>query len=72
MSSFNISVLSIKIDDDRQRKDLGDITPLAQSLSAIGQITPIVVERDGDSFRLIAGERRLTAAKKLGLSLIHI
>jgi len=71
MSSFNISVLSIKIDDDRQRKDLGDITPLAQSLSAIGQITPIVVERDGDSFRLIAGERRLTAAKKLGWSEIE-
>lgn len=66
MSSFNISVLSIKIDDDRQRKDLGDITTLAQSFSAIGQITPIVVEPDGDTYRLIAGERRLTAAKKLG------
>ena len=47
----------------RIRKDLGDIEALAESLKRYGQISPIVVNRKNI---LIAGGRRLEAAKLLG------
>jgi ParB family chromosome partitioning protein len=47
----------------RIRKDLGDITGLMHSLKNYGQLTPIIINRD---YELIAGFRRLQAAKRLG------
>lgn len=47
----------------RHRKDLGDIEGLAASLSDVGLLHPVVVNEAGE---LIAGERRLAAAKQLG------
>lgn len=46
----------------RHRKDLGDIDGLAKSIEEIGLLHPIVVTRE---LKLIAGERRLEAFKKL-------
>lgn len=49
--------------DERQRKDLGDLTELAGSMASLqGQLHPIIIERDG---RLRTGERRWTAAKTI-------
>jgi ParB-like chromosome segregation protein Spo0J len=48
----------------RHRKDLGDVKGLATSMDEVGLLHPIVVQwPDGT---LIAGERRLAAAKLLG------
>jgi len=47
----------------RYRKNLGDIESLAASIKGLGLLHPIVVRPDG---RLIAGERRLAACKRLG------
>lgn len=47
----------------RYRRDLGDIGPLAQNITEIGLLHPIVVDAGG---RLIAGQRRLAAYKLLG------
>src|SRR5262249_4945386 len=44
-------------------RDMGDIAGLAASIDEIGLLQPIVVTPDG---RLIAGARRLAAAKRLG------
>jgi len=67
------NVDSLQLDDiivkDRVRKDFGDIDELANSIKEVGLIQPIVVTRD---YKLIAGERRLRALRKLGLAvLIH-
>ena len=43
------------------------ITELAQSIKEKGVIQPLLVRRRGDSYELIAGERRLRASKSLGL-----
>jgi len=40
---------------------------LAASIREHGIIQPLIVARDGDRYRLVAGERRLRAAKKAGL-----
>ncbi|MCX5701351.1 MAG: ParB/RepB/Spo0J family partition protein [Candidatus Omnitrophica bacterium] len=48
------------------------IDELAQSIKEKGVIQPLLVRRRGDSYELIAGERRLRACKSLGLKEIPI
>jgi len=48
---------------ERYRKDLGDIGGLAKSIQEIGLLHPVVVTSDG---QLVAGQRRLAAARQLG------
>ena len=43
---------------------------LANSIKEKGVIQPIIVKKIEDGYELVAGERRLIAAKKLGLALI--
>jgi ParB family chromosome partitioning protein len=52
----------------RIRKDMGDIPALAESMKRLGQITPIVINKKN---RLIAGGRRLEAARSLGWRTIN-
>ena len=47
----------------RMRVDYGDLDDLANSMSRLGQLQPIILDGDGD---LVAGERRLKAAMMLG------
>lgn len=48
---------------DRHRTNLGDLDSLAKSMKELGQLQPIVVTTE---LRLVAGGRRLEAAKSLG------
>jgi ParB family chromosome partitioning protein len=52
----------------RIRKDLGDIGTLAESFKRFGQLSPIVINKKNV---LIAGGRRLEAAKSLGWRTIN-
>ena len=61
----NIKDIIIK---KRARKDEGDLTKLMESLDKIGQLNPIILN---SKMELIAGFRRLTAAKKLGWTKIN-
>ena len=56
-----------RIDMDDARLD-----ELAASIKANGVIQPIVVRRDGQGFRIIAGERRWRAARKAGLARVPV
>jgi len=47
----------------RIRKDMGDISALAESMRCFGQISPIVITKKNV---LVAGGRRLEAARSLG------
>src|SRR5262249_40552645 len=53
----------------RHRKDMGDVDGLAASMKELGLLHPIVVRPDGV---LVAGERRLRAAKLLGWTEIPV
>ena len=57
-----IPTKSIRV-EDRFRKNLGDLTPLIDSIRALGLLHPVLVNA---KCRLIAGERRLEACKRLG------
>ena len=52
----------------RIRKHLGDLSELEDSMSRVGLLQPILVDQKN---RLIAGHRRLLAAKSLGWDTIE-
>lgn len=65
MSSF-IDPKQVKIiRDERQRRNLGDLSELKQSIKTVGQINAVIVRRENDELILVAGERRLTSCLEL-------
>lgn len=62
---IRISEIQIK---KRIRKDFGNLNELAESMNIHGLMNPIVIDRD---HMLIAGQRRLESAKKLGWKTIE-
>ncbi len=64
----NIPVEFVEPDPDQPRKHVGNVHELKASIAEHGIIQPIVVSPHGpEMFRIIAGERRFTAVKELGL-----
>lgn len=57
-----VKISDIKV-KKRVRKDLGDLDALKQSLRTYGLLNPITLN---SKYELIAGERRLEAAKAIG------
>ena len=62
-----VPVADIKV-KKRIRKEMGDIAALADSMKRFGQICPIVITKKNI---LIAGGRRLEAARQLGWRTIN-
>lgn len=62
----------VKIEDikvkKRVRRDLGDLTTLKDSMHRYGLMNPITLN---SNYELVAGERRLEAAKSLGWERIN-
>ena len=54
----------------RRSFDPEALAALRDSIRLHGLLHPIVVQRDGDAYRLVAGERRLRAAQLAGVSAI--
>jgi N6-adenosine-specific RNA methylase IME4 len=66
MAKLAINQINVR---NRYRKNLGNIESLAASIKELGLLHPIVVRPDG---RLIAGERRLAACKRLGWKTVPV
>jgi ParB family chromosome partitioning protein len=62
-----VPIEDIKV-KERIRKDMGDLSAMADSLRRFGQISPIVITKKN---QLIAGGRRLEAARSLGWRTIN-
>ena len=54
---------------ERDRSELTDIDELAKSIADNGLIHPLIITRENV---LITGERRLTAIKQLGWTLVSV
>jgi ParB-like nuclease domain len=54
---------------DRTRKDFGDINPLAESISLVGLLQPVVINENNE---LIEGKRRIKAYEQLGRTEIPV
>ena len=59
---------------DNPRRDLGDVASLAASISAVGLLEPLIVTQDpaGSAYLVVAGHRRLAAAKGDPLNERHV
>lgn len=72
MDVKNIPLEKIKVGEYAQRIESEDdgIEELAVSIRRVGMLVPVVVFRDGDTFVLVAGHRRVVAAKDAGLDVV--
>src|SRR5882724_6735358 len=69
MTSIPINLVNV---GDRGRKFYGNLEGLCQSLSSLGSIHPIVLAHNlDDSYQLVAGGRRLAAAKSMKITELH-
>jgi len=64
-----MNINNIIIKKQRIRKNLGDLSSLKQSLEKHGLLYPIIIT---PKYQLIAGKRRLQAAKELGWEEIDV
>ena len=76
-SSTGVSTLpleSIDVNPDQPRQAFGDaeMAGLISSVREHGVLQPLVVTRHGTGYRLIAGERRLRAARAAGLAEVPV
>ena len=62
LETRDVALSRIKL-KKRVRKDLGDLSSLINSLRKYGQLAPIILN---SRYELIAGNRRLESAKRLG------
>lgn len=73
-STVELAIDQLVPNDDQPRLQMDDarLEELSRSIRASGIIQPIVVRRDGASYRIIAGERRWRAARLAGLAKVPV
>lgn len=69
-----VPITQISPGDGQPRKTFNEesLAELADSIRAQGILQPILVERSGEGFAIVAGERRFRAAQKAGLSEVPV
>lgn len=72
MQIQEITVTQIQVGkhDQRATEDDPEIDELAASIRSIGVLVPLIVEKEGDTFQLVSGHRRILAAARVGLSTV--
>jgi len=68
----DVNELDTNLQQPRKRFDEEKLAELAQSIKTYGIVQPIIVQRIGDRFIIIAGERRYRAARLAGLTEVPI
>ena len=73
-STVQVPVAQIELNPHQPRKDFdpAELAALKQSLNTHGLLQPVVVRPTGSGYQLIAGERRLRAAKEVGWTEIPV
>lgn len=69
-----LPIEQIKANEFQPRRDFNQsaLEELAQSIKENGLIQPLVIRKNGENYELIAGERRLRAAKLAGLAQVPV
>ncbi len=71
---LEVDINKIEPNKNQPRKNFDEekIKELAESISEIGIVQPIVVKKSGDFFEIVAGERRWRAARVSGLKTVPV
>ena len=67
-NELSVDKISPNRDQPRRTFNRDELQELADSIATHGVLQPLVVQADGDGYRIIAGERRFRAARLAGLS----
>ena len=72
--AIEIEITGISVNPHQPRKsfDQDKLVELARSIEQHGVLQPLIVRPSGESFQLVAGERRLRAAKIAGLHRVPV
>lgn len=62
-----IPVEKLSDSPDNPRREVGDVSDLALSFKSVGIIEPLIVTQQNGGYMVVAGARRLAAAKEAGL-----
>lgn len=68
----DVNQISVNPHQPRMHFDDDKLENLAESIKVHGIIQPLVVSKNGNSYEIIAGERRFQAAKKIGLKKVPV
>jgi ParB family transcriptional regulator, chromosome partitioning protein len=68
----DVELLDASRQQPRRRFEEAGLDELSASIRESGVLQPILVSREGERYRIIAGERRLRAAKRAGLKRVPI
>ena len=71
---FTVPITDVKPADDNIRRSVGDVTELAASITAVGILEPLIVVElaEARGYRVVAGHRRLAAAREAGLDYVPV
>lgn len=71
---FTLKISQIEPNSEQPRKDFNQesIQELANSIKQYGVLQPLLVQKKGDHYEIIAGERRWRAAREAGLKEIPV
>lgn len=72
VTEIDVSAIFANPNQPRKVFDEGALKELADSISKHGVIMPIIVNKSGDRFMIIAGERRFRASKLAGLKKVPV
>lgn len=67
-----LSLLDANRRQPRRRFDEDGIAELARSIAETGMLQPVLVTKEGERYRILAGERRVRAARKAGLAEVPV
>lgn len=67
IAAIDINLIKANEDQPRKNFDKEKIMQLAESIKEHGVIQPVVLKKDGNTYTIIAGERRWRAAKSINL-----
>jgi len=72
ITELKITQIEPNMEQPRKQFDEEKINELSKSIKENGLIQPIVVSKDGENYKIIAGERRWRAARIAGLSTVPV
>src|SRR5690606_446630 len=72
VTEVRITDIEPNANQPRKSFDAEKLAALAESIKQHGVVQPLIVQQDGDSYRIVAGERRWRAARLAGLETVPV
>ena len=72
LKELKINEIEPNVDQPRKHFDDDKLLQLSESIKQHGIVQPIIVKKENNTFRIVAGERRWRAARLAGLTTVPV